>query len=465
MMRALALVLVAACGSSSSRPPPRVVPRDAPQLIGRPIWDGPLDDAGATRLLERVRTSLEIATPSTARLETWIAQRIALIEQIEADATAVAASTDPRMKLIATIAIAVANDDFITDAAALGAHTPAGVIATARKAFEHCRQLAPTAAEVLRPWAGYCGDRAVALADIDAGFAAPSPPRRDVLADCETTERPLPPPSALPPDKSVKPSLVYLYDDTEIIDTAQVARLEAAVAKKLAKTTGMKLVRAKDRNAARKLANQNQLHAKAPVCGQGPPVTAVLAYKAKHLVIGDIRTPCVLDGGAKPATCGLSVTYRRAGDTDGTGLPPAMWAPIDKTEDEIVDIDFIAAAGRLAPGAGGGGLLGSLRTGGVYTGFSGFDEDPWLNIPATLRGPTTERLAACVDAAASFDATFTITPEGATRGVSLAPVTAPPAASRVAACVQEALEKTPWPCTRDGKPAQVDVRLCVAPET
>jgi hypothetical protein len=91
------------------------------------------------------------------------------------------------------------------------------------------------------------------------------------------------------------------------------------------------------------------------------------------------------------------------------------------------------------------------------------DDAAWLRVASTLGDETRTRIAACVDAPASFDATFTIARNGATGSVALTPITAPPADSKVTACLKTALETTPWPCPLDGKPAKVAVRMCVAP--
>src|SRR5690606_3744388 len=113
-------------------------------------------------------------------------------------------------------------------------------------------------------------------------------------------------------------------------------------------------------------------------------------------------------------------------------------------------------------------ILGVLRGSGagphIFSLKNYGDDDPWLRVGATLYDDAAERIARCVDAEASFDVTLAISPTGATTDVVLAPVTTPRAGSHVEACVRDALKATAFPCTRDGKPASIEVRMCVAPK-
>jgi len=508
----LPALLLAGCGGAS---PPAAAPtspapsESLPQLLGRSIWEGPLMDATATRLLDRVRATLEVPVPVLkgsdpsawrAPITTWLDERVAAATAIRADVEGLAEHDDPRMKLLAAIALGVATDDLIGDITAIqlppevreseyGADIERVVrealeeralplVETARMAFERCGALAGKTTAVLQGWGSYCGERVTSLAAFAERVGArvasrPAPkvsPRPPALfGDCETNEQIRSAPSALPPDRRVKPSVAFVYGDDVLQSSADIAKLEAAVAVKLGKKTRMPVVSGKELAAARKLVAQRKLHARGPSCGKAPPLTAVLAHQRKHLVVGEIATTCIYSGIVhdEPEACHLIVRYQRAGDDDDTGPPQAMFAPIGKNVD-VPASDYIAAVERLAPVQQVAGVLGALMDGGSARAFfatSGHaDEDPWLAVGRTLREDTAARLATCVDAAASFDATFTITREGKTTDVVLAPVTAPPAGSKVADCVKQALAATPWPCTRDGEPAAVSVRMCVAPK-
>ncbi len=513
---AVALVAVsAACGGSKStsstqtagRPPVDVPAAGSPPvLLDKPVWDGPLTDPMALRALERVRTALADKAPKLqgadprmwlGPLQGWIETRVKLNREVLADANAIASDPDPRMQLLAAIVFAVATNDFIDDLLSLeppegfagdGADhnemkavfreslepQAAPLASSTRKALQKCVAAAATAPAPLRVWEAYCSEQDVEIAELEKriaarGTTASKPPakRPALFADCDTKEPLRTAPKALPPNKKVKPSVAYIYDDDKIQDAADIARLEAAVAAKLGAASGMKLVTTNELAAARKLVAQKKLHAKAPSCGQAPPLTAVVAHKAKHLVIGEVSTTCISSGAGKQSQCGLLVRYERAGDpADYEGLPDMLWAPVANKDAPAAD--FIAAVDKLAPDTSGGLLAmlsGSSGDDKVFAAFSNAaDDDPWLRVPSTLREQTTKQMQDCVDAGASFDATFTITREGKTKNVALTPLAAPPDGSGVTACVKKALEATPWPCTADGKPAKVAVRMCVAPK-
>lgn len=157
----------------------------------------------------------------------------------------------------------------------------------------------------------------------------------------------------------------------------------------------------------------------------------------------------------------LLVQYVRAGSDDNSGVPPPVFAKV--TSRDVPTAEWIAAAGRLVPDDGAASILGSLGLGKeskIFFELANYrDDDPWRRVASTL----DKRVAACIDAAASFDATFMISPTGKTQKATLAQVTAPPADSKVSTCVKKALEATAWPCPLDGKPAKVAVRMCVAP--
>ena len=504
----LAFVLFAACGGSSStttstttRPPAPPATGPAPVLLDRPVWDGPLTDPMALRALERVRTALadkppvlEGADPRMwlGPVQGWIETRVKLTREVRADADAIASDPDPRMQLLASVVFGVAADDFISDLLSLeppkdfatgdlAAETravfretlekqAAPLTATARAGLHKCVAAAPNAPAPLRVWEAFCRERDASLQELETRVAArgsappttPMPKPPAMFSDCDTKENRHVDPDAPPADLKAKPAVAYIYVSTDVKGD-DVSQLERAVAAKLGLEVGMPVVDDKEMAAARKLVAQKKLHAKAPSCGKAPPLPAVIAHERRHLIIGEIQTTCIWQD--KKERCGLLVNYTRAGSDDHAGLPKAQFAKT--VSHDVPAAEWIASADRLVPDDGADNLLGSLGRGKdspIFFDLANYrDDDPWLRVASTLDDDTRERLAACVDAPASFDATFTISPVGKTQKAALAPVTAPPADSKVTACVKKALEATGWPCPLDGKPAKVAVRMCVAP--
>lgn len=470
-------------------------------LLGRPIWDRPLSDPMALRALERVRTALADKPPALqgtdprmwlGPIQGWIEDRVRLTREVRADADALGSDADPRMQLLASVVLGVAADDFVSDLLSIeppaefvagehGAQTKtvfketierqaAPLSSAARVMLQKCVVAAPRAPAQLRQWEAYCRQRDASLGELEARVAAretasPRTPQSKppaLFADCDTKEVRHVDPDAPPPDLKAKPAVVYLYTSSDLKDE-DARKLEQAVAAKLGLEVGMPVVNEKEVAAARALVAQKRMHARAPVCGQPPPLPAVLAHKRRHLIIGEIQTTCIWHD--KTERCGLLVQYVRAGSDDNSGVPPALFAKV--TSRDVPAAEWFASVERLIPDAGVASILGSLGMGKeskIFFELANYRDDaPWLRVASTLDSDTQARLSACIDAPASFDATFTISPVGKTQKTTLAPVTAPPAGSTVDTCVKKALEATAWPCPLDGKPAKVAVRLCVAP--
>jgi len=510
MHRVLAVALcAAACGSSSTptttpttTPPPDPQPSgERPGLLGKPVWDGPLTDPMALRSLERVRTALNDRPPVLqgadprmwlGPVQGWIETRVKLTREVSADAGALNTDADPRMKLLAAVVISVASDDFVTDLLSIepppefASADQADVVkqafheslekqaapltAATRAMLQKCVAAAPLAPEPMRVWETFCKERDASLAELEARVAArdakpkakPQPKPPALFADCDTKEVRHVDLEAPPPDMKVKPVVAYIYDRATDLKAAEAEKLEQAVAAKLGINVGMPVVDAKEMSAARDLAGKKKLHAKGPVCAQAPPLPAIVAYKRKHLIIGEVEKTCIWKNNAEK--CGLLVRYERAGSDDGTGLPQPMFARVANTNASLDDL--IAAADQLAPDDTVADLLaGGSSDSSIFFDLANYsDEDPWLRLASTLDDDTRTRIAACTDGAGSFDLSFTISPVGKTQKVSVTPVTAPAAGSKLADCVKKALDATPWPCTSNGKPAKVAVRMCVAPK-
>lgn len=507
---ALALALLAACGGSptttTTSTPTGPVPDKSgppPELLGKPVWDGPLTDPMALRALDRVKAALADKIPvlegSDPRMwlgpvQGWIEQRLKLTRELRADADALASDPDPRMQLLASVVFGVAADDFVTDVISIEppADYAKGDLATETKAvfreilekqaaplakaarvgLQKCAATSASAPAMLRVWEGFCRERDASLADLEKRVAArdavptPSPVAKppEMFTDCTATKEVRHvDPEAAPPDMKAKPAVAYIYTGSEVKGD-DVQKLEGAVAAKLGLEVGMPVVDDKELAGARKLVAQKKLYAKGPICGQAPPLPAVLQLgKRKHLIVGEIQTTCIWNKDVE--RCGLYVNYRRAGGDDQENLPKPVFAKV--TSRDVPAAEWIASAERLAPDEGLANLLGMLggESSPVFFDLANYrDDEPWLRIASTLDSDTRARVAACVDAPASFDASFTISPVGRTQKATLTPVTAPPADSKVTACVKKALEATGWPCPLDGKSAKVNVRVCVAPK-
>ena len=498
MRISLVLSLLAACGGAGSPPAPAPAPAapGAPLLLGRPVATAPLDDA-EQQVFARASASLAAQTPALdgeretwqPALRTWLESRITTLQEL--NRTLERLPRDARGGLFASIVVGVAMDDFVADLLALPlpSSLAAGpyrkdaeaayrdaleehalpVVTTAKQRLERCAELAPSAAPPLRAWAEHCRSRAGALAALETRVAArpkpaPRPARPVVMKDCAGGEKVEPEPDALPPDRKVKPKLVVVYEPDKLRG-ADRERLIEAVTKRVRAHAKLPLLSRKDIAAGEALVAQRRMRARGPVCGQAPRLTQVLGAKHRHVIVARATTECLYFEDDRQE-CGLRVAFDRAGAREHDGLPATLYAPV--ADSDVPPETWIAAASALAPNDPHSGILGMLRGGiggpHVFSLKNYGDDDPWLRVGSTLYDDAAAKIAACVDAEASFDVTLAISPTGATTDVALTPITAPPNGSRVAECVRDALKATAFPCTRDGKAAMIDVRMCVAPK-
>ncbi|HEY5925126.1 MAG TPA: hypothetical protein VIV11_25765 [Kofleriaceae bacterium] len=498
MRTLIALLAIAACGGGSSSSPSKPAPRPGPtgpQLLGRPVAVTPLSP-GEQTIFDRATASLAYTAPNLdgeprewqAKLRGWIDQRVETLKELEAALRQL--PTEQRKALFASIAGGVALDDFVADLLALPvpASLKAGefaadveaayrdaivaaalpVAGNAQVLLANCAELAPTAAESLRVWTEHCRTRAAALDKLvnnaDARpKTAPVAKRPAVMKDCEGGEKIELEPDALPPDMKAKPKLLVTYADDQV-SGADRDRLIAAVTKQLKTDSKLPLVSTKEVAAAEALVAQRKLTPKGPACGLAPRLTQVLAAKHRHLILAQIHTECIRNVDDKPDTCGLRVKFKRAGTWDNEDLPKTLYAPVDKRDAEAAT--WIAAANALVTGGPElAGILGSLiGTGPRMVSLKNYgDDDPWLRLGDTVWN-AADKLEACADVAASFDVKLAISKTGLAGTPVLTPATAPPANTKVADCVRDVLKATPFPCTRDGKPAEVEFRVCVAPK-
>ncbi|CAN5766003.1 hypothetical protein BH11MYX2_BH11MYX2_37960 [soil metagenome] len=302
-----------------------------------------------------------------------------------------------------------------------------------------------------------------AVAGIASTAFAQDPP---VLADCDGEETFAPEPAALAPDMKTRATLLVTYDGIEMNVADRDAFLEAARAE-LKRRTKLAVVSPEDERIADKLVSQKRLTTDSPACGQAPPFMAVVAARAKHLIVADISESCQW-GPARKGSCSLAVSFSRVGSDNQKGVPKDLDVeiPLEPTlaQRRAALKKLHASTGTYCSLTGElGGACDAARH--LYWRVHGASKaDPWLRAPSTLDNYDFQlTLEKCVRAPASFDATISIDAAGTTTKVALTPVTSPPAKSSTERCVHDALTALVYPCPRDGKPVELSVRVCTAP--
>jgi hypothetical protein len=466
-------------------------------LLGRPVATAPLSEAEQTAYAH-AKTSLAEGAPKLEGdvaqwrepLRLWIERRSAIVRELD-EALQRLPEAD-RNGLFAAIVSGVAMDDLVTDIIALPLpvsakqsefardievvfresleQLAAPLAKTTRERLAVCAALAGHAAPAMLTWSDHCRVRGGKLAELEQRVAArPAPKRSDprpkALDDCKGSEKIVAEPDGEPPDKKVKPRIVLLYDTGYAggrLSGENLEQLLAGVRRKLKDHAKVGLLSEGDVKTAQALVAQKRMSSDGPVCGQPPRLTQVLAAKYRNLIVAKVSTNCVIDD-RRPTDCLLTVWFKRAGTWDHDGLPKKLEAPV--TADDPAS--WIAAANKLSTDVTKAGVLGSLLGGSsdrVLELKDYGDDDPWMRLGDVLRTDTEPKLAACVDAPASFDVKLSISSTGATTSVALTPVTAAKTGSKVEACVKDALQATGFPCTHDGKPVEVAFRACVAPK-
>lgn len=503
----VALALIVGCGGGgpSATPPAqpaRPVAPGAPLLLGKPVADGPLEGA-ARDAYDKTAAALAIPLPSLGgepassrdALTAWIEQRRTLVAELDGALKTLPAAE--RSGLFATLLLGIAIDDFASDVLAIPlpeSMRSSELAAEIEKAFHEtledsarplaeaararlakCVELAPSASPALRVWGDHCRARVAALDELLARVAArpapkrypPEPPLPAAMRDCSGGERIEAEPDGPPPVMDVAPKLVVVYDDDNVRGRDR-DKLIAAVTKTIQRDVSIPLLSAKELAAGNALVAQRRMTPKGPVCGQAPRLTQVLGTKYRHVIVAHVDTDCVQYlGEDNRNACGVRVGFKRVGTFEHEDLPKSMFASVDRKDAPASA--WIAAASQLSsdhPEAGG--LLGSLSGGpgaSVFAIKNYGDDDPWLRLGPSLADKTAAKVAACVDAPASFEVQLEVSRTGKASVAALTPVTAPPAGAKVEACVREALAATPFPCTHDGKPAKAAFRMCVAPAT
>lgn len=356
----------------------------------------------------------------------------------------------------------------------------------ARDAWNRCASALPRASTPLQAWAPVCAARSraleAAIAQADAAPARverPAPQRVVIPSECEGPElhATTPDPDAPPPNDRAPREIAVLYRD-ERLQGAERARLLNAVRAWVARLPGARIVPQAEVDAAAFLHAQRRWRVGGPVCGQPPPIPALLAARHPNLVVASVSTWCAdVDDDAPDAgdrtRCTLSVDFDRAGTDDRGGLPPYRAVDLQGAPSDAAS--WVNAASRLGdPDAGTAmaGILGGVLGGeaGVFRLLGHADIDPWLRVVPTLEGwgrdAPRRALTACATrtgGVGSYRLGWTISPNGIAQDVTVTPITPPTdgSAERVAACVREALSRVAFPCPRAEAPVPVTARLCL----
>lgn len=502
--------LSVSCAASPARPSPVTgAVGDTPSFEGRAVYPTAFTDARLAAIWSEAQQQRADLLPSTQGLTStrhrelltaWVHRRNEGVTRIDALARALPAPRPPEDRLFTALALALVVDDVraqLVDVAppetlrgnadaermwrdALLELT-APVARSARDAWRQCATAAASAPAAVRPWGAMCAERAESLATV-----ATVEPRRatgsvSVPPECEGGEfaARAPDPEAPPPDETRGREIAVVYESA-LFEGPEREVLVDAVHAWFARLPGAHLVARDEVRAAEALHAERRWRAGGPVCGQPPPVAALLAERHPNLVIASVETWCgqFVDGsrvGAAPesrSVCTLAVHARRAGTANRGGLPDDLSADLDAPRGSVVR--WTDAVARLREGSALAGLFGGLGTSSRHAEFRvlGYaDDDPWLRIGTTLygvgeRGDAHDALLGCATrggGVGSYRIAWTISPTGEGSAVQVESITAPTdgSASQVATCVTERLGRVRWPCTRSGAPARVEARLCI----
>lgn len=507
--RALAAVTLASALSCSSPRPPRVsaAPTEPTRFEGRVVHPAPQDALRAAYLDLALVQRADVAPtlPPDAGADTlregfapWLRRRALGLRELASRIPAL----DPRSHddaVFAAVIYATVADELrdavqslppppglAQDAATLWRETRAAQVRPlarhARDAWQRCVTALPHASAALSAWSEPCAARVEALDEllaVEPPAPRPRPQRITLPADCEGPEvtAPVPDPEAPPPVERAPRTVALVYGGDRF-HAAERTRLIAAVRSWAARAPDARLVPQAEIETARFLQLQRRWVPRGPVCGQAPPLPALLATRHRNLVIATISTECQevmsVDADAGSQTiCTLAVDYRRAGTDDRSELPPRRAVDLSGPPDDIAS--WVEAAGRLGdPDAGTAisGILGALGPpeGPVLRLLGYADVDPWLRVVPTLtRGGSAgvrDAIAACthrLGGVGVYNLAWTLSPEGVARDVTVTPTTEPRdgRGAQVSACVRDVIAHAGFPCPRREGAATVRARLCL----
>lgn len=298
----------------------------------------------------------------------------------------------------------------------------------------------------------------------------------ELPAEC-TVEETWPHVEAPPPRMGARPVVAVTHgDDPEEIRFTPQERdrlLELLTVGVRRWLRGRRVLPRDDVRRAERLRSERRLREGGPVCGQAPPLAAILAERHPHLWLAEVDPICFYTdtppGGQLGRQCTLQIGVRRAGSSDRTGLPEGTSLDVPNGESGGAEAWLRAAETLGVARPSSVGLLGMLMgRGGGYTRFSvrgASDDDPWLRVGPTLND-AEEALTACLigNGLATVGVRFAVSPTGDTSEVRIEPramdgVSDP---DRLSRCVADAIDALALPCTHDGRPAVVEALVCMS---
>jgi hypothetical protein len=341
-------------------------------------------------------------------------------------------------------------------------------------------------------WAETCRSRAEDLAPLAdrraTTLAPPPPPARPATAagpipdGCGESTRFFPAPQAPPPDLS-RPAVVAVVAGSLPLAGPDQDALLTRITERANAHTQLPVLSREEVRRAEALVAARKWREDGPVCGQAPPLPAVLAEDHPHLVLAQVRqmtmsVPAAPAGdiGRKGLVHLLSVDFSRAGHggpppEDVPALPGNLVAPVDDASDPV---SWLAAADGLEADRTSAifGMLGSGA--GPYLHVAEpAGSDPWLGVGGTLAGTLADRVRACYagPGVVGFDLSWRPAPDGTPTEIAVAHVAGPEgtaAGADVAAaveaarqCLAEVIAEAGWPCPRRGTSAEAQARVCV----
>jgi hypothetical protein len=471
-----------------------------PRIGELPVFDRPLDraDHRVRRLWGDAQAQLDdkLAAPPPALADyaawaqgtfsPWVKRRTEAAKQFAADAEALLGSGS-RERLFATAVTASLYDDMLTQLRALPAPaSPADAQSLFRKtledttvplarttadAYKGCAKSARGAPDAMAGWKKRCEKRAeevealavrapepAAALAVEHGPVAPPAPSRP--PECATEEK-WDDPQAPAADLSAPLEVAVLYDGNRLKGAEAGALLEA-VAERVRAIHGHATVGPFEVMRAEALVEAKKWRDDALVCGQPPPLPALLAERHPNLALAKVSTQCFRSDSGEGELCSLEVRFRRPG-APGEPVPGTLAATPTDTRSAA---GWIEAARALEQREGLlGGIFGLAMSSTRFYRVGGTeDDDPWLRIAPTLVGAAGEKIRKCHPGkdVASFLLRWTIAPDGSVISSGAEAITPPKGdARKESLCIADALLKSAWPCPRSGAPTAVEARVCI----
>jgi len=505
----VALSCTACAGNNSVRPRPESAqagePRgQLPELEGLPVYDVPIAEAApkVQDLWALAQDTLTEPFPELAaddgyfesirtRLEPWIRNRMSKLTKLLRETRKL--SAEPRQAMFAAILKASLFDVTVQTLRTMPSPPQSGgkakmfreainnksafLARAARQAYQQCAGLVDRAPTAMQAWKARCVKRAnelKALADRAQPKTAARKKRLPPPPECRHKESDIrvSRPNAPAPDESAARQLAVLYSGDRLKGKDR-ERFLSIMTDKLARITSLPAVPRAVVRKAERLHQQRRLLPSGPVCGQAPPLPAIIAQRAPNLVLAWVSTgynigEAILSPAEPRQHYSLTVHFTRAGSHDRSGLPDFIYEALEEAPSPA---SWIRLASHLGTRASKhlGGVFGGLGLGGrrgmaFVDVFPRNNPNPWLRVSSTLFDLNSE-LTRCHPSAGttSLELSWTISPVGKPSKVAVAPHTVASAADgeAVARCVARILRKSAWPCTPSKKKESVEATLCI----